>query len=456
MSKAAPRTSETGLSPDRIRAALDAVVTSDVFDSAVRLQEFLSYVVGESLAGRGDKIPAKLISEAVYKRPIDSSADNENVVRVDAGRLRRRLDHYYLDAGRNDPVRIHIDPGAYVPRYEERSTLDGSAAVIWRRRALAGSLVLGVCVIAGIAYMLGSRQVIVEEVQHPKSDNASQDLQALERQAIYDHSPASLQAVNLAGQARGLIFPIFNVARLRLTTDMFRQAINLDDQYFGGYAGAAQTLGALVLLSPTGPNRENLQTEAEAMAAKAMDLDPVHSWSQSAAAWVAFTGKDFERAIRLSSRSMELSPNDGNILDFHALISFFSGDFEAARDAADPDRARAASKQRFANRNIFAAANFHLGEYSKTIESFKLAAETGDPVGAPALAFLAATYHAMGNTKMAEQKATELSTAWPNFRPDFVLRRFYRHREHADAIVNRLLAAGWTPPTLSDTDRSSN
>ncbi len=456
MSKTASRTPETGLSPDRIRAALDAVVTSDVFDSAVRLQEFLSYVVGESLAGRGDKIPAKLISEAVYKRPIDSNADNENVVRVDAGRLRRRLDHYYLDAGRNDPVRIHIDPGAYVPRFEERSALEGSTAVTGQRWVLTGSLFLGACAIAGIAYMLGSSQVIVEDVQHPKSDNASQDLQTLERQAIYEHSPISLQAVNLAGQARGLIFPIFNVERLRLTTDMFRQAISLDDQYFGGYAGAAQTLGALVLLSPTGPNRENLQTEAEAMAAKAMDLGPVHSWSQSAAAWVAFTGKDFDRAIRLSSRSMELSPDDGNVLDFHALISLFSGDFEAARDAADPDRPRAASKQRYANQNIFAAANFHLGEYSKTIESLKLAAETGDPVGPPALAFMAASYHAMGNTKMAEQKARELSTAWPDSRPDIVLQRFYRHREHADAIVSRLLAAGWTPPTLSDIDRSSN
>ncbi len=456
MSTTATQPPGSGLSPDQIRAALDAVVTSNVFNSAVRLQEFLSYVVGESLAGRGDKIPAKLISEAVYKRPIDSNTDNENVVRVDAGRLRRRLDHYYLEAGRNDPVRIHIDPGAYVPRFEERSTLEGSTAVTGRRRVLTGSLFLGACAIACIAYMLGSSQVIVEDAQHPKSDNASQDLQALERRAIYDHSPASLQAINLAEQARGLIFPLFNVERLRLTTDMFRQAISLDDQYFGGYAGSAQTLGAQVLLSATGTNRENLQTEAEAMAAKAMDLDPVHSWSQSAAAWVAFTGKDFDRAIRLSSRSMELSPDDGNVLDFHALISLFSGDFEAARDAADPDRPRAASKQRYANQNIFAAANFHLGEYSKTIESLKLAAETGDPVGPPSLAFMAASYHAMGNTKMAEQKARELSTAWPDSRPDIILQRFYRHREHADAIVSRLLAAGWTQPILSDADRSSN
>jgi tetratricopeptide (TPR) repeat protein len=455
MGKSTTQSSESGPSPDMIRAALDAIIASDVFNNSVRLQEFLSYVVEESLAGRGQKIRAKLISEVVYKRPIDTNTDNENVVRVDAGRLRRRLDHYYLDAGNNDPLRIHIDPGGYAPRFEKRSTLERSTAGKWRRRVLAGSFVVGVCVIAGIAYVLGSRQSIVEDAQSSKQDIASQDMRALERRAIFDHSPASLQAVNLAEQARGLIFPIFRVERLKLTTDMFRQAISLDDQYFGGYAGAAQTLGVLALLTPTGPKRENLQSEAQAMAATAMGLDPTHSWSQSAAAWVAFTGKDFDRAMRLSSRSMKLSPDDGNVLDFHALISFFAGDFETARDAADPNRTRGVSKQRFANRNIFAAANFHLGEYSKTIESFKIAADTGDPVGAPTLAFLAATYHAMGNTKLAEQKAGELSTAWPDFRADLVLRRFYRHREHADAVVSRLLAAGWTPSTLSDSDSSS-
>jgi tetratricopeptide (TPR) repeat protein len=455
MEETTTHTSVSGLSPDVIRNALDAVVTSDVFNNAVRLQEFLAYVVEESLAGRQDKIPAKLISEAVYNRPIEANTDNENVVRVDAGRLRRRLDQYYLDAGKNDPVRIHIDPGGYVPRFEERSTLERPAAAKLRGTVLAASLVLGAIAIAGIAYMLGSRQSNVEDARPPKSDNASHELRALERRAIFDHSPASLQAVNLAEQARGLIFPIFNVERLRLTTDMFRQAISLDDQYFGGYAGAAQTLGTMALLSPTGPERENLQTEARKMAETAMGLDPTHSWSQSAAAWVAFTGKDYDRAIQLSNRSMKLNPDDGNVLDFHALISFFSGDFEAARDAADPNRTRAASKQRFANRNIFAAANFHLGEYSKTIESFNFSAEMGDPVGAPTLAFLAATYHAMGEMKVAERKARELSTAWPNFRPDLVLPQFYRHREHADAIVSRLLAAGWTPPTLSNTDRSS-
>jgi adenylate cyclase len=39
------------------------------------------------------------------------------IVRVEAGRLRRALDHYYLTAGKRDPIRIAIPKGSYVPTF---------------------------------------------------------------------------------------------------------------------------------------------------------------------------------------------------------------------------------------------------------------------------------------------------------------------------------------------------
>jgi tetratricopeptide (TPR) repeat protein len=454
MSKKDSRSQVSDPSPDEIRTALGNVVASKVFGGSLRLRNFLIYVVEESLDGRGDKIPAKLISEDVYKRPAGASADSDNVVRVDAGRLRRRLDQYYLDAGKNDPVRIHIDPGGYAPRFERQNTLVKSHLQNHPKRrhaVMATSFLVGAFLVAGIVFISGSWltewQSAVVDGLPPKTDNASQDLRVLERQAILEKSPMALQAVNMAEQARGLMFPLFDLERLKLTTEMFRQTIRLDDTYFGGYAGAAQTLGSLAFFSPPGPMRANFQTEAQEMADKALRLDPAHSWTQSAAAWTAFTGKDFDRAFRLSNRAMELDPENGNILDFHGIISLFSGNFKSASDAADPIRPRTPVNQRFANRNIYAAANFHLGEYTKTIKSFKTAAEVGDPLSAPALVYMAAAYHAMGEVGEAERKAKELSTAWPNFKADRVLRRIYRHREHADAIVSRLLAAGWVSPS---------
>jgi len=49
------------------------------------------------------------------------------IVRVEAGRLRRRLIEYYADEGSKDPLRIEIPKGAYVPTFAVRSGAhDGS------------------------------------------------------------------------------------------------------------------------------------------------------------------------------------------------------------------------------------------------------------------------------------------------------------------------------------------
>ena len=42
----------------------------------------------------------------------------ENLVRVDARRLRTYLANYYAGPGADDPVRIHMDKGGYAPRFE--------------------------------------------------------------------------------------------------------------------------------------------------------------------------------------------------------------------------------------------------------------------------------------------------------------------------------------------------
>ena len=449
MSDIASRNGVPEASPDEIRAALVSVVSSEAFRGARRLQDLLTYVVEEYSAGRGDKIRAKLISEDVYKRPPNSGADGDNVVRVDAGRLRRRLDQYYLDAGRDDPLRIYIDAGGYAPRFEARGIVaepDVHRSLLGKYGVVAATLIFAAVVVAGLVFAYGTRPEEQRSVAGGDPIDSQTDAQIAERQALLEKSPTALQAVNLAEQARGLIFPIFDTERLRLTTDMFRRVIKLDDHYYGGFAGAAQTLGMLAWISPLGPDRDGLQLEAQEMAARAMVLDPTRSWTQSAAAWVAFVGKNFERAKDLSDRSLALNPEDGDVLDFHALISLFSGDFKSAREVADPQRVRTLSNQRTANRNIYAAASFHLEEYTTTINSFQAAADMGDPVSPLTLVFSAAAHHALGNMDLAARNVKELLATWPDYRADVVLRRIYQHRKHADIVVRHLNAAGWVSP----------
>ena len=89
-------------------------------DAPARARRFLRYVVEETLAGRADRIKAYAIGTEVFERNADFDAQSDPVVRIEAGRLRRALERYYLSEGRSDPIVITIPKGAYVPHFTWR------------------------------------------------------------------------------------------------------------------------------------------------------------------------------------------------------------------------------------------------------------------------------------------------------------------------------------------------
>ena len=97
-----------------IRAQLERIIGSPEFPNAGHAHAFLRYIVEEALAGRAERIKGYSIAVEVFNR--DEGFNQEDpVVRIEAGRLRRTLERYYLVAGPNDPVRIDIPKGKYVP-----------------------------------------------------------------------------------------------------------------------------------------------------------------------------------------------------------------------------------------------------------------------------------------------------------------------------------------------------
>jgi adenylate cyclase len=114
-----------------VRAQLERLVASPDFDVPARARRFLSYVVEETLAGRGDRIKAYSVGMEVFGRDKNFDAQSDPAVRIEAGRIRRALAHYYLVAGLSDPVIIDIPKGAYVPHFAWRTgqVTDRSAAI---------------------------------------------------------------------------------------------------------------------------------------------------------------------------------------------------------------------------------------------------------------------------------------------------------------------------------------
>jgi TolB-like protein len=101
--------------PNALRTALASVLGSPAFDVPARARKFLEYVVEETICGRAGRIKAYTIAVEVFGREASFDAQADPIVRIEAGRIRRALAHYYLTAGALDPIHITIPKGTYVP-----------------------------------------------------------------------------------------------------------------------------------------------------------------------------------------------------------------------------------------------------------------------------------------------------------------------------------------------------
>src|SRR5579884_3735316 len=103
--------------PAEVRDELNRVLNSQEFRSSRRSQEFLRYVVENTLAGRADSLKERTIGIDVYGRSPDYDPADDATVRVKAGEVRKRLDRYYASDGRSAKMRIDLPAGTYVPEF---------------------------------------------------------------------------------------------------------------------------------------------------------------------------------------------------------------------------------------------------------------------------------------------------------------------------------------------------
>ncbi len=108
----------TSIDPDVIAEQLKRVLASPHFSDTTRTKRFLSHLVNEALAGRADELKGYALGVDVFDKPDDFDPGIDTIVRVQANKLRARLDLYYSQEGSEDPVRIHVPKGSYAPVFE--------------------------------------------------------------------------------------------------------------------------------------------------------------------------------------------------------------------------------------------------------------------------------------------------------------------------------------------------
>ncbi|MEO7158849.1 MAG: hypothetical protein ABI039_14885 [Vicinamibacterales bacterium] len=155
--------------PD-IRAELDRILAAKGFASAGRLSKLLRYAVEKTLAGETDQLKEYVVGIEVFERDEKYDPRLDSIVRVEAGRLRSKLDEFYNADGSASTIRISLPKGGYSAHFERS---EGSAPSLSARDSVASTrrfwltipLTAGLIVaVAAMVFWLGSRN------RHPPAD----------------------------------------------------------------------------------------------------------------------------------------------------------------------------------------------------------------------------------------------------------------------------------------------
>jgi tetratricopeptide (TPR) repeat protein len=122
-----------GVPAAEIRAQLDLILRSRTFIQSHRIRRFLQFVVEESLLGQPYRLKEYPIGLEVFDRREAFDPRVDSIVRVEARRLRYKLEEYYRTEGREDGIRIVLRKGSYVPLFEYRGAPSGVSPVHPRR-----------------------------------------------------------------------------------------------------------------------------------------------------------------------------------------------------------------------------------------------------------------------------------------------------------------------------------
>jgi TolB-like protein len=145
---------ETAVHAEAVRAELDRVLASKLFQAAARSSRLLRHVTERTLAGDADQLKEYAVGVDVFDRDTSYDPRVDSIVRVEAGRLRSRLEQYYANDGATSEIRIGLPRGGYVAQFTRRQAQPGAEAPVSRRQSRRLAIVLGSVVIVVIGAAL--------------------------------------------------------------------------------------------------------------------------------------------------------------------------------------------------------------------------------------------------------------------------------------------------------------
>ncbi len=123
------QTTELRPETSAIREQLSRMLAARGFVNSARMRDFLTFIVENALAGEAP-VKETVIGVQVFRRSLGYDSNLEPIVRVEARRLRAKLEEYYEGDGADDPVLITLPKGGYTPEFSWRPSSEPAAAEV--------------------------------------------------------------------------------------------------------------------------------------------------------------------------------------------------------------------------------------------------------------------------------------------------------------------------------------
>jgi hypothetical protein len=105
------------LSPDMIGKQVHLICDDPLFSHSRRYSKFLCHIVEKALSGDTDELKERLIGVELFGRKADYDTNEDSVVRVVAGEVRKRLIKFYQNNPDPGLIYIKIPVGSYTPSF---------------------------------------------------------------------------------------------------------------------------------------------------------------------------------------------------------------------------------------------------------------------------------------------------------------------------------------------------
>ena len=119
---------------DPRRLLLHRIAASAPFQKSNRLRELLLFVGEHSLSNGDVHLREHDIGVGVFGRPVDYDTSQDTLVRVQASQLRKKLQQYFEEEGREERLVVDLPKGSYALVFREREAVAEVPAVVAAER----------------------------------------------------------------------------------------------------------------------------------------------------------------------------------------------------------------------------------------------------------------------------------------------------------------------------------